>query len=86
MKVLIKQVIFTDKKQDGTPLVRNWNPFFMLHLQLNDWKWLSKFYNHKELYPTWKIEAWKEYDIDYKQNGQYFNLLQLKDLLWNIII
>ena len=86
MKVLIKQVIFTDKKQDGTPLVRNWNPFFMLHLQLNDWKWVSKFYNSKELYPTWKIEAWKEYDIDYKQNGQYFNLLQLKDLLWNIII
>lgn len=86
MKVLIKQVIFTDKKQDGTPLVRNWNPFFMLHLQLNDWKWVSKFYNNKELYPTWKIEAWKEYDIDYQQNGQYFNLLQLKDLLWNIII
>lgn len=86
MKSKIKQIIFTDKKQDWTPLKRNGVWFFMLHLQLEDWKWISKFYNKSESNPTSKIEVNKEYEIVLKQNWEYYNLISLSDLNWNIII
>ena len=82
----IKQVIFTDKKQDGTPLVRNGTPFFMLHLELEDGKWVSKFYNHKEQDPTKLINLAEDYEVLFKQNWQYFNLISLLDKKWKVII
>ena len=85
MKLKIKQVVFTNKNKDGTPYNRNGKPFFMLHIQLENGAWCSKFYNKKELDPSSKITVWKEYEIEVKVNWEYTNLTSLKDN-WNIII
>lgn len=86
MKLKIKQVIFTDKTKDWKPLERNWKWFFMFHIQLEDWKWMSKFYSRKEYDPSSKIKVWEEYDILYKVNWDYLNLVSILDLNWNIIL
>lgn len=86
MKLKIKQVIFTDKTKDWKPLERNWKWFFMFHIQLEDWKWISKFYSKRESDPSSKIKVWEEYDILYKVNWDYLNLVSILDLNWNIIL
>jgi len=74
----IKQIIFTDKKKDWTLLSNAAWPFKMLHLELEDWKFISKFYKANEAQPN--ISIWVEYNIEYKQNWIYFNLISLSEI------
>lgn len=82
MKATIKQVIFTDTALNGQPYKHKTtgNPFWMLHLELSDGKWVSKFYSKKEDDPSTKIIEGKEYDISYKQSWPYYNLIALYTL------
>jgi hypothetical protein len=86
MKAKITKVIFTDRKQDWSPYHRNGKGFFMLHIQLEDWKWISKFYNKKELDPSSKLKEWDEYEIEIKVIWEFTNLISIQDKDWNIII
>jgi len=98
MKFWIKDIIFTDQTKAGKPLMKNWEPFFMLHLEVVEkeestvtynehWKWISRFYTTDK----WddiksKIKIWSIYEIEYKQSWIYKNLISVKDLEGNIIL
>ena len=83
--IKIIEVVFTWNTKDWKPLVRNWRPFFMLHLKDENWKWYSKFYKENSNIAM-KIQVWKEFNIEFKQNWEYNNLITLKDSQGNIII
>jgi len=95
----IKQIIFTDETKDWKKLVdKNWNNFYMLHLEVIEWdkafikenehwKWISKYYSEDK----WneikeKIKVWKVYNIEYKQSWIYKNIVSVKDNNNNILI
>ncbi len=79
MITTIKQILFTDKKKDGTPLInKGWVPFKMLHLELKDWTWVSKYYKQDDYKPELEVNV--EYDIRIKQNWQYYNLIAIYTL------
>lgn len=86
----IKEIIFTDKRKDWNDLVspKTWGKFFMLHLKLEDDKWVSKYYvdDSKKNMLLDKIKVWESYNIDYKETWLYRNIIQLEDTKWNIII
>lgn len=85
MKLKIKQIIFTDKTKEWLPLIRNGKSFYMFHIQTEDGRWISKFFNKKEENPSSKLKVWEEYEINFKVNWQYNNLLSVYDLKWNLI-
>ena len=84
MKKII-EVIFTSKTKDWKQLIRNWRPFYMLHLKDEHWIWYSKFYKDNSDIAM-KIQVWQMFTLEVKQNWEYNNLLSLKDKDWNIII
>lgn len=86
MRTKFKSIMFTDKRQDGEPYRRGGASFFMLHLLCEDGKWVSRFYRKIEENPTTKIELNKEYELEYVQKGDYYNIVSLKTIDWNIII
>lgn len=92
MLFTIKQVIFTGYRKDWTKLLINDVPYYALHLEVTDelWKnrWISRFYDteDKKDFIIKSILIWKEYEITFKQNWIYFNMINLKDKEWNIII
>jgi len=79
-----KQIIFTDKKKDGSPLMKWDKPFKMLHIELEDWKWISKFYKYDEECP--ELNTTDMYNVEYKENGIYFNIVSIykvpEEILW----
>lgn len=76
MQTTITKAIVATESQNGTPYVnKNWQPFRMLHIQLADWTWASKYYNIDDKVP--EIVEWEEYDVNVVQNGQYFNITSI---------
>lgn len=79
MITTIKQVIFTDKRKDWQPLKNKaWAPFKMLHLELADGKWISKYYKIDDDAP--EIEVGTRYNILFNKNWEYYNLVALYDV------
>lgn len=77
METTLKQAFVTTESKDGKPYInKNGQPFKMLHIELEDGRWASKYYSMKEdidVPPTGE----KIY-LELKQNGQYLNLLSFQ--------
>lgn len=85
--VIVKQIIFTDKRKDWKPLENASGKFYMLHLEWDDGKWYSKFYNQpiKEERLS-QLKEWSTYTIRYTQAWQYQNIISVSDTQNNVII
>lgn len=80
IKTKLKQVIFTDTRLDGTKQInKKGEKFFMLHLQIEDDKWLSKYYQNG-MKPRSDFYFDVEYNIEYVQNGEWFNLISVTEI------
>lgn len=73
----IKEIIFTGKRKDGMPLIRNLIPFFMLHLN-TDIGWISKFYSTIEQDPSSLLDTRTSYCISYIKSWEYMNMTRIR--------
>lgn len=77
MKTTIKQAIVATQSKEWKPYVnKNGEPFKMLHIELEDWRRASKYFNFNDATPT--LEGGKEYDVELVQNGQYYNIASIR--------